>query len=273
MASLEEHYSASDIEARILAALREAGLDPEERLSPEALGSLDHFHTGGYRSSLDMLAQAQIRSDDRVLDIGAGLGGAARMMATELGCRVDCIELSSDYCTGAALLNRLTGLEDFVGVYQGSALDLPFPDSSFDAVWMQNVGMNIADKQTLYSEIYRVLKPGGRFAFQEMAAGETSTAYFPLPWATIPDDNCLISVEDMHSVLGAIGFVPELFEDASEAQLGGSRPNSAPAPQSVQQPQLSLSTYVDNLAQKAENAQRSLSEGQIRFVRAVFRAE
>jgi sarcosine/dimethylglycine N-methyltransferase len=273
MASMEEHYSASDIEARILAALREAGLDPEERLSPEALGALDHFHTGGYRSSLDMLEQAQIRSDHRVLDIGAGLGGAARMMATELGCRVDCIELSSDYCTGAVLLNRLTGLEDFVGVFEGSALDLPFPDDSFDAVWMQNVGMNIADKQTLYSEIYRVLKPGGRFAFQEMAAGETDTSYFPLPWATIPDDNCLISVGDMHSVLGAIGFVSELFEDASEAQLGGGSPSPSSTPQAAPQPQLSLSTYVNNLAQKAENAQRSLREGQIRFVRAVFRAE
>ncbi len=129
--------------------------------------------------------------------------------------------------------------------------------------------------QTLYSEIYRVLKPGGRFAYQEMAAGETDTSYFPLPWATILDDNCLISADEMHSVLGATGFVPEIFEDASEAQLGGSNPgpNSTPTSQAAPQPQLSLSTYVDNLAQKAENAQRSLREGLIRFVRAVFRAE
>ncbi|MGE5303281.1 MAG: class I SAM-dependent methyltransferase [Alphaproteobacteria bacterium] len=49
-----------------------------------------------------------------------------------VGCRVDCIDMSSDYCAGAALLNRLTGLEDRVKVHQGSALDLPFPDDSFD---------------------------------------------------------------------------------------------------------------------------------------------
>jgi ubiquinone/menaquinone biosynthesis C-methylase UbiE len=66
----------------------------------------------------------------------------------------------------------------------GSALDLPFPADSFDVVWMQNVGMNIPDKRKLYAEIYRVLKPGGRYAFQEMAAGKAATAYFPLPWAT-----------------------------------------------------------------------------------------
>ena len=76
MASLEAHYSARDIEARILAALRAAGLNPEQRLSPDELGALDHFHTGGFRASLDLLELAQIRAEDRVLDIGAGLAGS-----------------------------------------------------------------------------------------------------------------------------------------------------------------------------------------------------
>ena len=49
-------------------------------------------------------------------------------------------------------------------MHKGSALDMPFPDDSFDVVWMQNVGMNIADKHKLYGEIYRVLKPDGRYA-------------------------------------------------------------------------------------------------------------
>jgi len=80
MARLEAHYSADDIETRILAALRAAGLDPEQRLSPEALGALDHFHTGGLRASRELLEMAQIRGDHRVLDIGAGLAGAARLI-------------------------------------------------------------------------------------------------------------------------------------------------------------------------------------------------
>jgi sarcosine/dimethylglycine N-methyltransferase len=71
------------------------------------------------------------------------------------------------------MLNRLTGLDDRIAVHMGSALDMPFPDDSFDAVWMQDVGMNIAGKRKLYAEICRVLRPGGRFAFQEMAAGNT----------------------------------------------------------------------------------------------------
>lgn len=266
MAGLEEHYSARDIEARILAALRAAGLNPEQRLSPEELGELDHFHTGGLRASLELLEQAQIRAEDRVLDIGAGLAGPARLLASALGCRVDCLEPSPDYCAGAVLLNRLTGLDDQIEVHQGSALDLPFPGASFDVVWMQNVGMNIADKRKLYAEVYRVLKPDGRFAFQEIAAGEAATSYFPLPWATDPADSFLVSAEEIRSVLGESGFTAEFFEDTSDAHLSRIPAGAAQGP-------LSLAVFVDNLAQKAGNARRSLQEGQIRLVRGVFRVK
>jgi len=269
MAGLEAHYSARDIEARILAAIRAAGLNPDERLSPEELAALDHFHTGGLRASRELLELAQIRAEDRVLDIGAGLGGSARLLASALGCRVDCVEMSPDYCAGAVLLNRLTGLEDRITVHQGSALDLPFPDGSFDVVWMQNVGMNIEDKRQLYGEISRVLKPGGRYAFQEMAAGEAAISYFPLPWATEPADSFLVSAQEMRLALGGCGFSAELFEDTSDAHLGRSIANARPAAPG----QLGLGIFVDNLAQKAENARCSLEEGQVRLVRGVFRVK
>ena len=266
MAGLEAHYSARDIEARILAAIRAAGLDPEQRLSPEALGALDHFHTGGLRASRELVELTRIRAEDRVLDIGAGLGGSARLLASALGCRVDCLEMSPDFCAGAALLNRLTGLDDRIEVHEGSALDLPFSDDSFDVVWMQNVGMNIADKQKLYGEISRVLKPGGRYAFQEMAAGAAATSYFPLPWASDPADSFLVSVEEMHSILGECGLLAELLEDTSDAHLSRTGADAAPSP-------LTLGVYVDDLAQKAGNARRSLEEGRIRLVRGIFRAQ
>ena len=85
MASLTAHYSACQIEERILAAIRAAGLNPEQRLSPEELGALDHFHTGGFSASLELLELAQVRADDRILDIGAGLAGSARLLASARG--------------------------------------------------------------------------------------------------------------------------------------------------------------------------------------------
>jgi SAM-dependent methyltransferase len=175
--------------------------------------------------------------------------------------------MSADYCAGAALLNRLTGLESQISVIQGSALDLCFPDRSFDVVWIQNVGMNISDKRKLYAEIARVLKPGGRYAFQEMAAGEASASHFPLPWATDPADNFLVSVEEMRSLLAASGLVVELLDDTSDTHLRRAISNAKPAAPG----QLGLGVFVDNLGEKAANARRSLEEGQVRLVRGVCR--
>jgi sarcosine/dimethylglycine N-methyltransferase len=265
MAGLNAHYSAREIEARIIAAIREAGLDPGQRLLPKELGALDHFHSGGFSASRELRELAQIRAADRVLDIGAGLAGPARMLASAPGCRVDCLEMSPDFCAGAMLLNRLTGLDDLIEVHRGSALALPFADDTFDVAWMQNVGMNIADKRTLYAEIFRVLKPGGRYAFQEMTAGATPTPYFPLPWATDPADSFLVSADELCALLGAAGFVLEVFEDTSEAHLSRTAAAAAPSP-------LSLAVFVDNLGQKTGNARRSLEEGRIRLVRGIFRA-
>jgi len=282
MSSPGTHYSAQDIETRILAGLRAAGLNPEKRMTPEQLGPLDHFHTGGFQSSLKLREMARINAGDRVIDIGAGLAGPARMLAASPGCQVDCIELSDDYCTGAALLNRLTGLEDKVKIHKGSALEMPFPDRSFDIVWMQNVGMNIFDKRRLYSEFSRVLKPGGRFAFQEMTSGMNANGYyFPLPWASAPEDNFLITIDQMRSLLLDCGFTEEIFEDVSDEILNPTpvvvatpgQISSTAVRENIKQSQLGLSVYVDNLAQKADNARRSLQEEQIRFVRGVFLAK
>ena len=267
MSTLESHYSASDIQARILDGLRRAGLEPEQGLSPEQIGALDHFHTGGLQASRELLDMAGISERDIVLDIGAGLAGSARFIASVSGCRVDCIELSADYCAGAELLNRLTGLEHLIAVRQGSALELPYGDDSYDVVWMQNVGMNIADKHAFYAEIARVLKPGGRFAFQEVAAGDTPLGHFPLPWATEPADNHLLNQEQMLAILDRYGLSVDVFEDVSDSTFSTSVANSTPSGHD----ELGLSIYVDNLAEKAGNARRGLEDGMVRYVRGVFR--
>lgn len=102
---VQARHSANDLEMRVLAALRKAGLDPEKRLSPTGLAALDHFHTGGFRASLVLRDLAQIRAADRIHDIGAGMAGPARMLAANPGCQVECIDLSQDYCAAASRRN------------------------------------------------------------------------------------------------------------------------------------------------------------------------
>jgi SAM-dependent methyltransferase len=135
---------------------------------------------------------------------------------------------------------------------------------------MQNVGMNIEKKQGLYDEINRVLRPGGRFAFQEMLAGEEEATYFPLPWATDTAENSLVTAVEMSALLDRNGFEELYFADVSEEPLP---PPPEGAPEGVAQAPLSLSVYVDELAKKAENAARSLRERQIRLFRGVLRVK
>ena len=105
---------------------------------------------------------------------------------------------------------------------------------------------------------------------------EEATSYFPLPRATDAADNFLISAEEMHTLLGESGFIAECFEDASDMILNGPPVSVTPVsgiPAAAAQGQLGLSVFVDNLAEKAGNARRSLQEGRIRFVRGIFRVK
>src|SRR5262249_62008762 len=62
----------------------------------------------------------------------------------------------------AKMLAQRPRLGDKVTYRQGNALDLPFPEASFDVVWSQNAAMNIAGRDRLYGEMHRVLRPCGR---------------------------------------------------------------------------------------------------------------
>ena len=114
---------------------------------------------------------AAITSTDEVLDVGCGIGGPARFLATKFGCKVTGIDLTPEFIDVARDLNARVGLGDTIDLRVADALDLPFPDASFDVVWTQHVSMNIADKPGLYAELGRVLRPGGRLAFFDVVAG------------------------------------------------------------------------------------------------------
>ena len=74
------------------------------------------------------------------------------------------LDLSEEFCRVGELLTRQTGLNEQVTFNRGNALAMPFEENSFDVVWTQHSSMNIAEKEQLYAECHRVLKPSGRLA-------------------------------------------------------------------------------------------------------------
>ena len=153
------------------------------------------------------------------LSVGCGIGGPARTLAAEFGCRVTGLDLTEEYCRAAEMLTTLVGLGEEVTARQGSALDMPFDDETFDTVWVQNVSMNIEDKERLYSEIHRVLRPNGLLALQEVMAGPVPDLHFPVPWAAGPAISFLSTPDDARRLLAATGLEEVAWNDLTEKSI------------------------------------------------------
>jgi SAM-dependent methyltransferase len=150
---------------------------------------------------------------------GCGIGGPARRLASEFGCRVTGLDLIPEYCEVATVLTHRLGLDQLVDFHQGSALGLPFDDGTFDVVWTQHAAMNIEDKPALYAELARVLRSNGTLAIHDACAGPAGDARYPIPWARDPATSFLVTPESLQQLLTEAGFLISSFQDATGAGL------------------------------------------------------
>ena len=216
--AVADHYKRRALGDVILAALTAAGKDIEH-LTPDDLAPVDEFHSGGRNATMRLAQLAQINGSERVLDVGCGIGGPSRYLASRFGCRVTGLDLTADFVALAGMLAQRTRLSDKVSYRQGDALDMPFADASFDLVWSQNAAMNIADRDRLYAEMHRVLTPSGRLALQEIAAGPGGEPFYPTPWAGDKSISFLVTPQATRAALERIGFRVVAWQDTTEEAL------------------------------------------------------
>jgi len=216
--AVADHYKRRALGDVILAALTAAGKDIEH-LTPDDLAPVDEFHSGGRNATMRLAQLAQINGSERVLDVGCGIGGPSRYLASRFGCRVTGLDLTADFVALAGMLAQRTRLSDKVSYRQGDALDMPFADASFDLVWSQNAAMNIADRDRLYAEMRRVLTPSGRLALQEIAAGPGGEPFYPTPWAGDKSISFLVTPQATRAALERIGFRAVAWQDTTEEAL------------------------------------------------------
>jgi SAM-dependent methyltransferase len=264
---VRDHYRATGLTERLKAVL-----GPEQqRLTPQQLGALDQFHTRGLAATAELARLAGITADMSVLDVGSGVGGPARFLAANHGCHVTGVDLSEPFVEAARYLTGRTGQGGQVSFECASALTLPFDDGRFDAVFLQHVAMNIADRARLYREIRRVLKRGGRFATYDVVlnGGEPHypVPYYPVPWARTPATSFLLTAAATREAIEPAGFRTLVWQDDSEAartwitQLRAAGPPPSPNLGMVMGP---------DFAQLAANLGRNLMEGRLGILTAVF---
>jgi MPBQ/MSBQ methyltransferase len=213
--AVARHYQVSALTERVLKAAAAAGLDIA-RLTTDDLGPIDEFHIGGRAATKQLVAKMRLAGSEHVLDIGCGIGGAARYVAASTGCRVAGIDLTPEYIETARELSRRTGLDDRTQFEVGSALRMPFADAFFDAALTLHVAMNIKDRAGLYREIARVLKRGAVFCIYDVMKGRNDGLIFPVPWAETAANSHLTTPEDMRALLVDAGFGVEELEDRTE---------------------------------------------------------
>ncbi len=265
---VKQHYSRTDLASLIFAALAKAGKDIE-RLRPEDLAPVDEFHIRGRQATLELAAAVGLDAGKHVLDVGSGVGGASRCIAHEFGCRVTGVDLTDEYCRAATVLAERVGLSDRVSYRQRDALDLAFPDDSFDVVWTQHVAMNIRDKAALYREMRRVLKPGGAIAIYDVLAGPTDPVLFPVPWARVPETSFLVTAQELRDLLEASGFTIERWDDTTDTARTWFT-NLAKKIQATGLPPLGFHLLLGQDFQlMAQNQRRNLEEGRIVLAQVV----
>jgi SAM-dependent methyltransferase len=266
------HYGSvtptgAEFAARILKAFHaEQGASVQATI--DGLAPYDHFHIRGHVATRELIELARPAPAARVLDVGSGIGGPARLLAAEVGCAVTGLDLTPMFCAAARVLTDTVGLADRVRFVCGSALDLPFGDGTFDLVWTQHMGMNIQDKPRLYAELARVLVPGGRLVLHDVVIGPTPGGPdFPVCWSSTPETSFLATPSELRALLQGAGLRQLLFRDMSvearawaerrraEAEAGASDHRGYMGPE---------------FAAMARNVGRGLMQQRIGVIEAIF---
>lgn len=257
------HYSHSQLVNAIAAGVLDLGHTPDS-VTVDDLAAVDEFHIGGRRASADLLGQLGLLSNHHVLDVGSGLGGTARFLASNFGCRVSGIDLTPDYVETGKVLCSWVGLAERVELHCGSALAMPFEDSLFDAAVMLHVGMNIEDKAVLFAEVNRVLRPGAVFGIYDIMRQSENPLVYPVPWAEVPVISSLGTPQQYRHALIDAGFEiaaeRDRYEFATEFFAGlQKRLEAAGGP-----PPLGLHILLgDTAAVKVQNMMDNVTAGRV----------
>lgn len=133
----------------------------------------DSYHPGGQAMTRRLARHLDLPPGARVLDVAAGRGVSAVLLAQEYGLQVTGVDLSAANIALARGRADSEGLADRVTFTVGDAERLPYPDAAFDAVVIECALCTFPDKRAAAAEIARVLRPAGKLGLTDVVADQS----------------------------------------------------------------------------------------------------
>ncbi|KAI1658750.1 S-adenosyl-L-methionine-dependent methyltransferase [Daldinia decipiens] len=127
----------------------------------------ENFYQAIARHEHYLAHQIGIKEGMKVLDVGCGVGGPAREIAKFTGCHITGLNNNDYQIQRATHYAAKDGLSNQLKFVKGDFMQMDFPDNSFDAVYAIEATVHAPKLEGVYSEIFRVLKPGGVFGVYE----------------------------------------------------------------------------------------------------------
>lgn len=196
--------TATYSETNVVASIERLSGQPLAALTPNQRDQLDQFHAGGPEAVDRLLPGLRLAPGMTVLDVGCGLGGPARQVASTTGCSVVGIDITPAYVEAARALTDAAGLtRNLRFVCTDIAALEPI---TFDAAYTMHVQMNVADKQSFFAGIARRLQPGARLAIFEVCRNGEAEPSPPLPWSLDGTDSFLATPDELRRAIQSCGF-------------------------------------------------------------------
>lgn len=244
-------------------------------LDSDDTAALDEYHPLGRGATLALADLAEVKAGESVLDVGAGLGGASRVLARYYGAKVTAMDVTTRFNALNEVLCDRSQLEERVRVMRGDARRMPISGPTYDVAWTQALWQDIEEKQRLAAELHRVVVPGGRLALFEIVSGPGGELHYPLPWADSPEASFPISSADMRKILFRAEFTELAWKEGPEVLASAKAATEAVygAKAGAGLTGVDLRLLMPNLAQRLTTLARNIEEDRIGLVMGVLRRD
>ena len=146
---IKNFWTRGDLYSRVNQAMYESGLN-DKKLEIEDLFPIDQYHARGIAATVDLGKRMPISENDKIIDIGCGLGGPARYFAKQFKCFVTGIDITPSFIEIGNKFNKLTSMSKQVSLLIGDGETLDFEDETFDGGYSQHVTMNIKNRKDFF---------------------------------------------------------------------------------------------------------------------------